>query len=71
MYVLLHILYCTSDQLDITEDDLTLDDIEGDKQFDWLNHTDSNLSHEEVSLCNEDDTDTTTTEGKHMQCLKQ
>ena len=60
-------MYYTSDQLDITKDDLTLDDMEGDEQSDWLNHTDSNLSYEEVSLSNEDENDTctTTTEGTH------
>ena len=58
-------MYYTSDQLDITEDDLTLDDIEGDEESDWLNHTDSNLSYEEVSLSNVDENDTTTAEGKH------
>ena len=55
----------TSDQLelDITEDDPILDDLDCDEKCDWLNHADSNISYEEVSLCNEHDT-IAATEGK-------
>ena len=52
-------MYCISDQLDDIEDDLALDDIEGDEQSDWLNYTDSNLSCEEIALSKENDTATT------------
>ena len=44
---------------------MTLNDIEGDEQSDWLINTDSILSYEEVSLSNEDENDTTTTEGTY------
>ena len=62
MYICI-ILHYTSD---ITEDDSTLDDIEGNEQSDWLDHTDSNLSYEKVSLSNENENDTTITEGTYV-----
>ena len=56
-------MFCLSDQLNITEDGSILDDIEVDEQFEWLNNTNSNLSYEEVILPNENEADTTITEG--------
>ena len=43
-----------------------LENIEDDEQFDWLNHTDSNLSCEEVSFSK--DNNIATTEGNIYVC---
>ena len=63
LYVLQCFMFCSPDQLNITDDDSMLDDIEDNEQSDWLNNTDPNLSCEELLLPNEKETDTTTTEG--------